>query len=102
MAEEFPAMLAMKQNRGPSSAAWVTEACAIRDQLNFFHRQFLIPSGPAGRLQNILKHFYNFMVYLLPVSLHNREQGESHNMATKKAVKKAAPKKAMKKAMKKK
>jgi hypothetical protein len=34
--------------------------------------------------------------------LHNREQGESHNMATKKAVKKAAPKKAVKKAAKKK
>jgi len=91
--EEFLAMFAVKKYRGPSARTGISEARAIRYELNFFHLSNLSTIAP--------KHFYTFVFYL-STTCYIIGVGRINNMATKKAVKKAAPKKAVKKAAKKK
>jgi hypothetical protein len=95
---EFPAMPAVKKNRGPSPGARISETRAVRDQSNFFHPITLVPSGrPADRIPS--QTIFVILWFIFCPFRYIIENGRIINMATKK---KAAPKKAAKKAAKKK
>jgi len=60
--EKFLAMFTVKKYGGPTAGAWISEACAVGDELNFFHSNTLVPLRDGGR-GNFLKHFCIFLFY---------------------------------------
>jgi hypothetical protein len=62
--ENFFLVAAVAQYGGPTSRTWITEACAIRDELNLFQTSDLPFSMMPKRLpasKHTLKHFSTFL-----------------------------------------